>query len=414
MKSPLSAALCLTILAACSPAQEPAPKSPDAPAAKAPDAPAKAPSDAAHNPDEVFTVGATKFKVEVVASELQVPWDMCWDGGDRLLFTERPGRLREIKGGKLNPAPLFELKDTYARGESGLMGLCLHPTFAENRYAYVAYSKGGEDKKPVDVRVVRLKEVGGAFVEDKLIISGAPLGGGNHAGCLVRFGPDAKLYITFGERFEKELAQKMDSLGGKTVRLNDDGSVPKDNPFVDAEADPQPRPEIWSFGHRNAQGMDWQAGTGLMFQCEHGPSGEAGGGGDEVNIVEKGKNYGWPVIHHGETKDGMEPPILFWNDAIAPASCVFYNADKFPEFKGNLLVGALGGLRGNSAEPGIYRIVLDGRKVVSKERMCTTYGRIRRVAVGPDGLIYFTTSNQDRRARPKPGDDKIMRLVPVK
>jgi glucose/arabinose dehydrogenase len=169
------------------------------------------------------------------------------------------------------------------------------------------------------------------------------------------------------------------------------------------------RPEIWSYGHRNAQGLDFQPGSGLMFQTEHGPSGFDGpGGGDEVNIVEKGKNYGWPVVHHNETRAGMEPHLLVYTPAVAPASGMFYRGSAFRELQGNFFFGAL---RGES----IIRVVLDGRRVVSQERLVEgRYGRIREIAEGPDGAIYFSTSNRDGRGKPANDDDRIIRLVPGK
>jgi glucose/arabinose dehydrogenase len=198
----------------------------------------------------------------------------------------------------------------------------------------------------------------------------------------------------------------MDSINGKTLRLNDDGTVPQDNPFVDQQG---ARQEIWSLGHRNSQGLAWQPDSGLMFQTEHGPSGFDGpGGGDEVNIVERGKNYGWPVIHHKDAKAGLESPLLEYTPACAPASAMFYNGSAFPQFKGNFFFGCLRGTR-------IIRVVLDGRKVVSQEDLLkNTYGRIREMEQGPDGYIYFSTSNRDGRGSPANGDDRIMRLVPAK
>jgi glucose/arabinose dehydrogenase len=198
----------------------------------------------------------------------------------------------------------------------------------------------------------------------------------------------------------------MDSLAGKTLRLNDDGTVPADNPFVGQQ---NVRPEIWSLGHRNAQGIDWQPGTNLQFQTEHGPSGFDGpGGGDEVNIVERGKNYGWPTIDHTRTRAGLESPLLEYTPAVAPASGMFYRGSAFPQFRGNFFFGCL---RGQT----IIRVVLDGRRVVSQERLLEQkYGRIRAMAEGPDGAIYFSTSNRDGRGTPADTDDRILRLVPVK
>jgi glucose/arabinose dehydrogenase len=188
--------------------------------------------------------------------------------------------------------------------------------------------------------------------------------------------------------------------------LNDDGSVPRDNPFVNQA---NVRPEIWSSGHRNAQGIAWQPQTGLQFQTEHGPSGFDGpGGGDEVNIVERAKNYGWPVIHHTQTKAGMESPLLEYTPAVAPASAMFYRSSAFSQFRGNFFFG---NLRGQN----ITRVVLDSRRVVSQERLLEKqYGRIREVAEGADGSIYFSTSNRDGRGNPAKNDDRILRLVPVK
>jgi aldose sugar dehydrogenase len=282
------------------------------------------------------------------------------------------------------------------------MGLTLHPDFAQNRLLYLAYAynDGG-----VRVRVVRFRETGDGLADRKLIIEGIPAAR-FHAGTRLRFGPDGKLYVTTGDAAEKENGQKLDTLAGKTLRLNDDGTVPPDNPFSGQAG---ARPEIWTYGHRNSQGLDFQPGTNLMFQTEHGPSGFDGpGGGDEVNVVERGKNYGWAVIHHKDTKQGMESPLLEYTPACAPASAAFYRGAALQQFKGNFFFGCLRG-------EGLQRIVLDGRKVVSEERMFQgRYGRIRDVTEGPDGALYFSTSNRDGRGRPAADDDRIMRVVPSK
>jgi glucose/arabinose dehydrogenase len=358
-------------------------------------------------PPHEDAASSVPYAVETVAENLEVPWDIVFVSADRMLFTERPGRVRLYENGKLHPEPYYTVPNVHVRrgGEIGLMGICLHPDYATSKFVYLSFGHTSGD-----VRVVRYKDTGENLVEDKIIIDGIPASV-NHAGCAIGFGPDKKLYITTGEMFRKELAQDMMSLGGKTLRLNDDGSVPDDNPFLDRKEGALP--EIWSLGHRNAQGMDWQPSTGLMFQSEHGPSGEAGRDGDEVNIVEAGKNYGWPIIHHKQTREGYESPLVEWTPAVAPASGTFYRGDKFPAWQGNFLVGALGGLRGDPT-PGIIRIVLNGRKYVSQEFLVTTYGRIRAVEVGPDGYIYFSTSNRDGRARPAKTDDRIMRLRPRK
>ena len=360
------------------------------------------PSGLAENQVVSVPAGDVQFRVETVAGGLEVPWAFAFLPNGNMLFTERPGRVRIIENGKLRPEPVFTVPDVEPSGESGLMDISLHPNFATNGFVYIsyAYSKDGRF-----VRVARYKFDGKTFSDPKTIIDNIPAAQ-FHAGTRCRFGPDGKLYVTTGDATQRELAQKMDSINGKTLRLNDDGTVPQDNPFINQQG---ARPEIWTLGHRNAQGLAWQPGSGLMFQTEHGPSGFDGpGGGDEVNIVERGKNYGWPIIHHKDTKAGLESPLLEYTPSCAPASAMFYNGSVFPQFKGNFFFGCLAGKR-------IIRVVLDGRKVVSQEDLLkNTYGRIREMEPGPDGFIYFSTSNRDGRGSPAKDDDRIMRLVPVK
>ncbi len=346
--------------------------------------------------------GSIRFRVETVVGNLEVPWSIVFAPDGRMLFTERRGRVRVYENGKLRAEPLSVIGDVEQTGESGLMGLTLHPQFGANHLLYLAYAYSGEGQL---VRVVRFREAEGALHERKVIIENIPAAQ-YHAGCRLRFGPDGKLYITTGDATVRALAQRLDSLAGKTLRLNDDGTVPPDNPFVGQQG---ARPEIWSYGHRNSQGLDWQPGTDLMFQTEHGPSGFDGpGGGDEVNIVERGKNYGWPIIHHTQTRAGLESPLLEYTPAVAPASGTFYRGSGFPQFRGNFFFG---GLRGEV----LIRVRLEGRRVVGQERLLEKqYGRIRDVAEGPEGALYFSTSNRDGRGSPARDDDRIMRLVPVK
>lgn len=359
------------------------------------------PAGAGNGEIESSAQSKTSFRIEKVIGGLQVPWSIVWAPDGRMIFTERPGRVWVVENGSLKPQPLFVVPDVEPSGESGLMSIALHPQFSNNHLLYLSYAYGGDG---VHVRVVRYREAAEGFVDRKVIIEDIPAAQ-FHAGCRLKFGPDGKLYITTGDATRRDLAQKLDSLAGKTLRLNDDGSVPADNPFV---GQPTARPEIWSYGHRNSQGMDWQPGTDLMFQTEHGPSGFDGpGGGDEVNIVEKGKNYGWPLIHHKESRAGLESPLLEYTPSCAPASGMFYRGSAFPAFKGNFFFGCLRG-------EGIVRVVLDGRRVVEQERLATNYGRIRDVAEGPDGMLYFSTSNRDGRGTPTTDDDRILRFVPAR
>ncbi|HZI48224.1 MAG TPA: PQQ-dependent sugar dehydrogenase [Pyrinomonadaceae bacterium] len=344
----------------------------------------------------------TKFKVETVVGNLEVPWSIVWAPDGRMIFTERPGRVRVFQNGRLQSQPLFVVPDVEPRGESGLMSIALHPQFASNHLLYLSYAYSASGQM---VRVVRYRETPAGLTDRKVIIENIPAAQ-FHAGCRLRFGPEGKLYITTGDATRRELAQQLNSLAGKILRLNDDGTVPDDNPFV-GRADA--RPEIWVYGSRNSQGIDFQPGTNDLFETEHGPSGFDGpGGGDEVNIIDKGKNYGWPTIHHRATQTGMESPLLEYTPACAPASGTFYRGSQFPQFKGNFFFGCLVGTR-------IIRVTLDGRRVVSQENLLEKqYGRIRDIAEGPDGYIYFSTSNRDGRGTPASDDDRIMRLVPVK
>src|SRR5919205_2411616 len=290
----------------------------------------------------------TSFRVETVVGNLEVPWSIVWTPDGRMIFTERPGRVRVFQNGKLQQQPLFVVSDVEPRGESGLMSLALHPQFDSNHLLYLSYAYNANGKK---VRVVRYRETPWGLIDRKVIIENIPAAQ-FHAGCRLRFGPDGKLYITTGDATQRELAQRLDSIAGKILRLNYDGTVPPDNPFVGR---PDARPEIWAYGSRNSQGIDFQPGTNLLWETEHGPSGFDGpGGGDEVNIIERGKNYGWPVIYHTATAAGMESPLLEYTPAVAPASGMFYRGAAFPEWRGNFFFGCLRGQR-------IIRVILEGR-----------------------------------------------------
>ncbi|MDP4231584.1 MAG: PQQ-dependent sugar dehydrogenase [Bacteroidota bacterium] len=342
--------------------------------------------------------GSSGIKVELVADNLYVPWSIVFTDAHRMLVTERNGKLRVITDGKLEEKPLKVFEDISATGEEGLMGVALDPDYRTNKLLYVSYAYGSGEN--MNVKVARYKDEGDHLIDDMTLIDHIPASH-LHAGCRIHFGPDGKLYISTGDATERQRAQDLHSLNGKILRLNSDGSIPADNPF--------PNSPIWTYGNRNPQGFDWYPDTDILWETEHGPSGFDGpGGGDEVNLIEKGKNYGWPVIHHRETKEGMVSPVLEFTPALAPASGMFYRSGVIPEFKNNFFFGCLRG-------SGIMRVIMDPkdpRKIISYEMLKEVdFGRIRDVAEGPDGAIYFSTSNRDGRGELRKGDDKIYRIV---
>lgn len=341
---------------------------------------------------------ATDYRVVEVAHGLEVPWSLAFAPDGRILVTERPGRLRVIADGKLQAKPLFVFPAISSRSEEGLMGLVLHPDFARNHLLYVSYATKRNGNMVVDV--VRYRETGTTLVEPKTIVADLPASQ-NHAGCKLKFGPDRKLYITTGDATQRDLAQRLDSLAGKILRVNDDGSIPADNPW--------PHSPLWIIGSRNSQGIDWDPVSGMLFEVEHGPSGFDGpGGGDEVNIIERGANYGWPIIHHRAAQEGLKSPLLEYTPALAPSGAAFYRGHAIPKFENNFFFAALRGEQ-------LHRVVLDPkdrRKVVREEKLLTNYGRLREVIMGPDGALYVTTSNRDGRGSAQEMDDRIMKLVP--
>lgn len=339
------------------------------------------------------------WQVEEVAAGLYVPWSIVFTSPERILVTERSGALRQIIDGQLKDEPLHVFTEVESLQEEGLMGMAIDPDYDNNKYLYfcLAYPKDGGY---VD-KVVRLSDRMEYLDEQKVLLDNIPAAI-YHAGCRLKFGPDGKLYITTGDATQKYLAQDVNSLAGKILRVNSDGSIPDDNPYFGSP--------VWTLGHRNSQGIDWDS-RGKMWASEHGPSGFDGpAGGDEINIIKKGLNYGWPFVSHEEAGEGLQSPVLVFTPAEAPAAVLFYDSDVIPQFNGNMFLAALKG-------EGIIRIVFDeenSEKIKYYEKLeGVDVGRVRELALSPKGDIYFTTSNVDGRGESRPGDDRVYRIVAI-
>jgi glucose/arabinose dehydrogenase len=343
---------------------------------------------------EVFTTtDGVRFTVDIVATNLQIPWSLAFAPDGRLFVTERPGRVRILDLGARTMATALTLDDAFAEGEAGVLGLALDLSFASNRLVYLYYSArvGGGAVN----RVVRYREVAGQLGERVVLLDNIPAAG-IHDGGRIRFGPDGLLYITAGDAASSSLAQDVASLAGKILRINPDGTTPRDNPFSS---------RVYSYGHRNPQGLDWHPVTGDLWASEHGNVGN-----DEINVIERGVNYGWPRIEGSQTMPGMQTPTSFYNPSIAPSGASFYRGQRFPAFANDFFVATLRGSH-------IRRVRIDAtspRRIIAQEQLLEgRFGRIRDVISGPDGLIYFSTSNNDGRGSVTSNDDRIARLVPA-
>lgn len=336
------------------------------------------------------------IKVETIAENLEIPWEIDFATDGRIFFTERAGNLRVIENGLVSE-PIISLKVSGTEG--GLLGLALDPDFKENHYLYLYYSYS--DFFDIYNRVVRYTESENKLSDEMILLDKIP-GSKWHDGGRIKFGPDGKLYITTGDAANYNLAQNLDSLAGKILRINSDGTIPEDNPFTDSA--------IFSYGHRNPQGIDWHPNSGILVATEHGPSGERGNAHDEVNVIVSGKNYGWPNIVGDETSEGLQNPILHTGeDTWAPSGAVFYNSDKISEWHGKYFVATL---RGNHLR--MLDLDLENSQVVSSEALLAgEYGRLRSANMGLDGHLYVLTSNQDGRGEPAQNDDMILRIIPL-
>lgn len=361
-------------------------------ACQTPDSPPpdSTPSPSPLPPSQIFsTRDGVRFQVETVLTGLEIPWSLAFAPDGRLFVTERPGRVRIVDMSTFTSEVALTL-NVYAQGEAGLLGLALDPAFAQNSFVYLYYStpSGGGAVN----RIERYREVGGRLGERAVLLDGIPAST-IHDGGRLKFGPDGFLYATAGDASNTDLAQDVASLAGKVLRMTSTGTSAPDNRFSSP---------VLSYGHRNPQGIDWHPITGDLWEAEHGPSGN-----DEINVIQSGANYGWPVIQGSASGAGMQTPIVFYSSTIAPSGIAFYRGSRIPQFANNLFVAALRGTH-------LTRATTDGRRIVTQERLLDgTYGRLRDVVSGPDGYLYFCTNNRDGRGNPMSGDDRILRIVPA-
>jgi glucose/arabinose dehydrogenase len=354
-------------------------------------------------PPQPAKVVKAGYKVAEIAKGLDHPWSMAFLPDGSMLVTERQGRLRLIKRGLLQPEPIGGVPAVHTGGQAGLFDIVLHPNFAQNNLVYLTYAAGTAAANGTAVARARFD---GSMLQDlRVIFKAAPLKDtDNHYGGRMAFLADGTFALTIGEGFEyREKAQDLTSDLGKIVRLNEDGSVPQDNPFIGQAG---VRPEIYTWGHRNEQGLIFDAQSGLLYETEHGPR-----GGDELNIIVAHKNYGWPVITYGmdysgayvspyTQRPGLEQPVIYWTPSIAPSGLAMYRGEKFPAWKGDLFVGAL-------AFRHLRRVHLDERgNVVNQEELLNDLRwRIRDVRAAPDGYLYVCTDEADGRVlRLEPAD----------
>ncbi len=339
------------------------------------------------------------YRLATLATGLVQPWSMAFLPDGRMLITERPGRLRLFANGKLQQ-PLSGTPRVYSSGQGGLLDVCLHPDFAQNRLIYLSYSAQGNGGAATVVARAEFAESGLRNVTP--IFEALPRASGSlHFGSRIAFDKAGLMYVTTGERYQMKRAQDPGDLAGKVVRLRDDGSVPEDNPFVGRAG---ARPEIFTLGHRNPQGIAVHPETGRIWVCEHGPR-----GGDEINLLKPGANYGWPLATHGvdysgavispnKSLSGMEDPVRVWVPSISPCGLCFYTGDRFPGWKGSMFTGAL-------SNDALFRIELDGERYRGEERLLVErVPYIRDVRQGPDGFLYLVTQS---------GDSGLYRLEPA-
>jgi len=359
------------------------------------------------------------FTIETVVDGLVNPWSMTWLPNGDMLVTEKAGSLRMVRNGRLLPDPVAVIDDVRDTGQGGLHDVVLHPDFASNSIVYLSYARGNADKSLGTTALVRGRLRNDRLVDiEDVFEAKAWANTPGHFGARVAFDNTGHLFMSVGDRmagfepggFTKDVeghpAQDPSNHQGTIVRLNDDGSVPADNPFVGRDGF---LPEIWSYGHRNPQGLAFDPASGFLWETEHGPQ-----GGDELNHIRPGRNYGWPVIgyganynvgtelHQGRAREGMEQPAAFWVPSIATSGLAVYHGEAFENWEGNLFVGGM-----SPQHRRLSRVMLNGDTVTNREPLLQGEYRIRDVRVGPDGLIYLATDNQYGNAT------AIIRLVPA-
>lgn len=355
------------------------------------------------NADDIYRTDDYELRLVEVATGLDHPWGLAFLPSGDMLVTERdPGTIRIVNKDGTIRDPLSGVPEAYTSNQGGMLDVTIDPEFTTNNMVYFSFSEPGESGASTAVGRGVLDQTANVLRNVETIFSQQPKNsGGRHFGSRLVFSPSGHLFITTGDRGQRDRVQDSTINRGQIIRINKDGSIPDDNPFV---GKPGYRPEVWSMGHRNPQGAARHPDTGKLWINEHGAR-----GGDEVNIPEAGKNYGWPVISYGKhysgatigvgkAKDGMEQPIHYWDPSIAPSGMAFYTGDKFPKWRGNAFVGALKFRL-------LVRLTLDGEKVVSEERFLNRLGkRIRAVVDGPDGYLYLLVDHD-------PG--QIIRIEPA-
>jgi glucose/arabinose dehydrogenase len=324
------------------------------------------------------------FKVDTLYTEFESPWGMTWLPDGRMLVVERKGEILVFKNDQFTGEKLTGVPETREVNQAGMLDITLHPDYANNGWLYLAYSRPEGDG---DVLVISRAKLDGNTMHsvEEIFVCGPEWKGGRHFGSRIVFDNAGYLYFSNGDKGSRPAnAQELDNDHGKIHRINDDGSIPEDNPFVNT---PGANPSIWTYGNRNPQGMIYDKENDRLWAVEHGPK-----GGDELNLIEKGKNYGWPVISYGinydgtiltelTEKEGMEQPVTYWVPSIATCGMTLVTSDRYPAWKGNILVAGLAGQQ-------VARVELDGTQYVGEEKLLDGIGRVRQVSQSPDGYIY--------------------------